>query len=71
LASTSEKVDLVLSLKSFSSLSRSVPPWIAWHRPSSWLPEQIHDLTPMGNLLSFYNNSFGDIEPLTQGKNPR
>jgi len=32
----SERVDFLLELPSFSSQNRSEPPWIAWHRPSSW-----------------------------------
>jgi hypothetical protein len=71
LDSISKKVNLVLSLPNFSSLNRSAPPWIAWHRPSSWLSEQIQDSTLMGSLLSFYNDSFGDTDLPTQEKNPR
>jgi hypothetical protein len=57
LDSSSGKVDLILSLPSFSSLSLSAPPWIAWHRPSSWLPEQTQGSTPTGTLHSFYNDN--------------
>jgi hypothetical protein len=63
-----QKVDLVLSLPSFSSLSQSIPPWIARHRPSSWLSEQIQGSTQMDSLLSSYNDSFKDINLLIQEK---
>jgi len=58
---TSEKVDLVLSLPSFSRLTQSKPPWIAWHRPSSWLSNPTQDSTLMASLHSFYNDNFEDI----------
>jgi hypothetical protein len=57
LDSSSGKVDLILSLPSFSSMSLSAPPWIAWHRPSSWLPKQTQGSTLTGTLHSFYNDN--------------
>jgi hypothetical protein len=64
-----EKVDLVANLPSFSNLSQSVPPWIAWHRPSSWLPTPIPDSTSMESLHLFYSDNFGDIDLPTQERN--
>ncbi len=58
----SEKVDLVLkNLVKPSNPNPSEPPWIAWHRPTSWLNEQIRDSTPINDLHSFYNANLGDI----------
>jgi hypothetical protein len=65
----SEKVDLVANLPSFSNLSQSVPPWIAWHRPSSWLPMPIPNSTLMESLHLFYSDNFGDINLPTQERN--
>ncbi len=57
----SEKVDLVLkNLVRPSNQNLSEPPWIAWHRPTSWLNKQIRDSTPINDLHSFYNANLGD-----------
>jgi hypothetical protein len=66
-----EKADLVLNLPSFSRPNQSVPPWIAWHRPTSWPTGQIQGSTTMESLLSFYNVNSEDINQLTQDRNPR
>jgi hypothetical protein len=65
------KVDLVLNLPSFSKLTQSAPPWIAWHRPTSWLTEQTQGSTTMESLLSFYSVNFKDTRPLIQEKSLR
>jgi hypothetical protein len=67
----SEKVDYVLNLPSFSSLSRSVPPWIAWHRPSSWLTGQTHAWMQTESLHSFDSASLEDTSPPILEKNPK
>jgi len=67
----SERVDSVLNLPSFSRLGQSEPPWIAWHRPTSWLTEQTQGWTQMESLLSFYNDNSGDISLSTLEKNPK
>jgi hypothetical protein len=38
-----------------SEVTQSEPPWIAFHRPLSWLTSQTQDLTSMATLHSFYN----------------
>jgi hypothetical protein len=52
-----EKVNFALKLLRPSNQTLLDPPWTAWHRPSSWLTEQIRDWTPMKNLHSFYSNN--------------
>jgi hypothetical protein len=57
----SEKIDLVLQ-KIIPPLNQSLlePPWIMWHRPTSWLSEQTQDSTQTRELRSFYNDNLGD-----------
>jgi hypothetical protein len=50
--SQSEKVDLVLSLPNFSRPTRSEPPWMAWHRPTSWLIEPTQDWMQMDSTMT-------------------
>jgi len=57
LLTQSEKVDLALNIIKLSSPSQSVPPWITWHRPLSWLTSPTQDWTEKINLHSFYNAS--------------
>jgi hypothetical protein len=63
LLNPSEKVDFVLENLNISNLSQSEPFWTVWHRPISWLTEQIQDSTPMGNLHSFYKGNYVDTLP--------
>jgi hypothetical protein len=59
----SEEADLALqSLIKPSSQSPSEPPWIVWHRSTSWLTEQILDSTQTNISHTFYNASFKDIQ---------
>jgi hypothetical protein len=55
-----------LHSKSFrtNKLSQLEPPWIMFHRPSSWLEDMTQDSTGTANLLLFYNDNFMDIDPL-------
>ena len=62
LRTPSEKVDMVLERQNMSNRNLSVPPWIAWHRPTSWLTEQIQDWTLMENLPSFYSGNYEDMQ---------
>jgi hypothetical protein len=71
LLSPPEKVDLVLSLPDFSKLSQSEPPWIVWHKHTSWLSDQTQDWMLMASLPSIYSDNFGDIQHLTQENNFR
>jgi len=68
---TSGRVDSILKSPSFSRLTQSEPPWIAWHRPSSWLCDLTHDSMPMASLPLFYNDSSVDISQLTPERNLR
>jgi hypothetical protein len=64
LLTPSEKVDLVMeSLVLQSSQIQSNPPWMAFHRPLSWLTNQTQGWTEMGNLHCFYNDNSKDIRP--------
>jgi hypothetical protein len=62
LLNQSERVDF-LEQQKLLNLSQSEPPWTVWHRPTSWLTDQIQGWTPMEDLYSFYNASFEDIQP--------
>ncbi len=57
-----EKVDLALNIIKLSSLIQSMPPWIAWHRPLSWLTSPTQDWTESLNLPLFYNTN-SDVTP--------
>jgi hypothetical protein len=61
-AMLSEKADFSLSHSRLIKLNQFELPWTMYHRPLSWLTGLIPDSTEMGNLHSFYNNSFEDIE---------
>jgi hypothetical protein len=54
----SEKVDFLLQNLLNSEVTQSVPPWIAYHRPSSWLTNQTHASTSTETLHSFYNANY-------------
>jgi len=57
----SEKVDFVMqTIIQPSNQKQSEPPWIAWHKPTSWLTDQTLDLTWINVLHSFYNANFED-----------
>jgi hypothetical protein len=56
----SKRVDFLLNLPSLSRLTQSEPPWTTWHRPSSWLTDQIHAWIPTESLRSFYNANYED-----------
>ncbi len=57
----SERVDWVLeTVVRPSSPTLSEPPWTVYHRPSSWLTDQIPDWTGMVNLQSFYKDNLED-----------
>ena len=63
LLSPSEKVDFLLKSLDLSRQSRSEPPWILWHRPSSWLQDPTPDLIATESLHSFYSASLEDTSP--------
>jgi hypothetical protein len=52
-----EKEDFVRENMIKSKLDQSEPPWIAWHRPTSWLTGQTQGSTLTKDLLSFYKGS--------------
>jgi hypothetical protein len=63
-ATQSEKVDYILNHSGLINWSQLEPPWIMFHRPSSWLEDMTQDSTGTANLLLFYNDNFMDIDPL-------
>jgi hypothetical protein len=65
LSNPSERVDFLLSLPSISRLTQSEPPWTSWHRPSSWLIDQIQDWIPTESFHSFYSASSVDTSQQT------
>jgi len=67
----SERVDFLLQQPSFSRPTQLEPPWISWHRPSSWQAEQTPAWTPMESLHTFYSASFEDISQPTLERNLR
>jgi hypothetical protein len=67
----SEKVNLVLKTIHASSPNQSVPPWIAWHRPLSWLTNPTQDWTEKKNLPLFYNASSEVIQTQTNQQSHR
>jgi len=60
----SEKVDLVME-KMVKPLSQtqSDPPWIAYHRPLSWLTDLTQGWTEMGNLHYLNIDNLEDTTP--------
>jgi hypothetical protein len=59
-----EKADLVMEkVVRPSSQNLSEPPWIAYHRSSSWLIDQTQGWTEMENLLYFYSDRLEVTEP--------
>jgi hypothetical protein len=57
----SKRVDWVLeTVVRPSSPTLSEPPWTVYHRPSSWLTDQIPDWTGMANLQSFSKDNLED-----------
>jgi hypothetical protein len=66
-----EKADLVMAhLVKLSSQNQSEPPWTAYHRPLSWLTDQIQGWTEIESLHYFYNGNFEDTNPLDPPKTP-
>jgi len=61
-ATQSEKADYILSQPGLINRNQLEPPWIMWHRPTSWLEELTQGSTKTGNLRLFYNDSFVDTE---------
>jgi len=70
-ATLSEKADFILEESGLVNRNQLDPPWIMYHRPLSWQTGLIPDSMEMGNLRSFYKDSFGDTEPTTLQKNVR
>ncbi len=54
----SAKVDFVLENLLNSKVTQIEPPWIAYHRPLSWLTDQTQDWTKTATLHSFYNANY-------------
>jgi hypothetical protein len=54
----SDKVDILIQGLLKSQVTQSDPPWIAFHRPLSWLRSQTQDLTLTAKLHSFYNVNY-------------
>jgi len=61
-ATQSEKADFILNKSGLINQNQLEPPWIMWHRPTSWLEELTQDSIKTGNLHSFYNDNFADTE---------
>jgi hypothetical protein len=53
----SEKVDLAMDVLGTSRQNQLEPPWMVWHRPTSWLTEQTPGSMQTGNLHLFYSIS--------------
>jgi hypothetical protein len=59
-----EKADYVMErLIKQSSPSQLDPPWIAYHRPSSWLTDQTQGWTEMEDLRYFYSDNYEGTSP--------
>jgi hypothetical protein len=59
------------SLKNNKKRNQLEPCWTMYHRYLCWLTDLIPDSMEMGNLPSFCNNSFGDIEPQISLRNTK
>jgi len=68
-ATQSKKVDYILNWSKLINLNRLEPPWIMYHRPSSWLEGLTQDLIEMANLLSFYRDNFKATDQQIPQKN--
>jgi hypothetical protein len=71
LLTRSEKVDIALKITHNSNQIQSVPSWIAWHRPLSWLISPTQDWTENINLPSFYKGNFEATKIMTSPKSPK
>ena len=63
-ATQSEKADYILKQSGLINQNQLEPPWIMWHRPTSWLEELTQGSTKTRNLLSFYKDNFVDTDQL-------
>jgi hypothetical protein len=54
----SAKVDFVLENLLNSKVTQLEPPWIAYHRPLSWLTDQTQGWTKTATLHSFYSANY-------------
>ena len=68
-ATQSEKVDFILHQSKLIKLNQFEPPWIMFHRPSSWLEGLTQDSIETASLLSFYKDNFEVTEPPMHQKN--
>jgi hypothetical protein len=62
------KVDFILNRIINQKQPLLEPPWIAWHRPLSWLTGLTPGWTPTPKLHSFYNDNFDPTPSLTNQK---
>ena len=53
----SGRIDLILKNLVKTNQNSASPPSNAWHRPTEWLEDLTQHLTPMENLLSFYQDN--------------
>jgi len=68
-ATQSEKADYILNKPGLINQNQLEPPWIMWHRPTSWLEELNQGSTRTGSLRSFYKDNFMDTDlPMSQNK---
>jgi len=70
-ATLSKKADCILNHSGLINRSQLEPPWTMYHRPLSWLTDLIPASMEMGNLPSFYRDSFEDTELPTLLKNDK
>jgi hypothetical protein len=63
-----EKVDYLINKTKLLNLKQLDPPSIMWHRPTSWLTDQIHDSTTITNLHSFYKDNYAVTKIQTNQK---
>jgi hypothetical protein len=61
----SERVDFAMGNILKLNLDQCEPPWIAWHRPTTWLTEQTQGSTPTKSLHSFYKDNLEVIPSTT------
>jgi hypothetical protein len=71
LLTQSEKVDIAIKITQDSNQNQSEPPWIAWHRPLSWLTSPTQDWTERINLQLFYSANSEATQTLTNPLPPR
>jgi hypothetical protein len=65
----SEKVEYILNQSKLINLNQLEPPWIMYHRHSSWLEGLTHDLIETANLHSFYRDNFEATDQQIPQKN--